>query len=91
MSDRIHLVLDPEEKERFRRLAERAGKTLSEWLRDIARAHADTESARWTLDTRDRLDDFFSDCDAREKGREPDWEDHLRVIRSSRRKGAADT
>jgi hypothetical protein len=91
MADRIHIVLDRAEKERFRQLAEREGKSLSEWLRDVARARADAESERDRLDTSEQLDRFFATCDEREHGREPDWDEHLRVIRGSIAKGASDT
>jgi hypothetical protein len=91
MNSRIHIVVDYAEKERFRRLAERAGKSLSEWLRDVARTQADLESARPRLEAEGDLERFFLECDARELGREPDWEDHLKVIRGSRASGAADT
>jgi hypothetical protein len=91
MSERIHIVLDPVEKERFRRLAEREGKSLSEWLRDVARARADAESERERLDTSEQLHRFFAACDEREHGREPDWEEHLKVILGSIAKGASDT
>ena len=37
MTERIHIVVDRAEKERYRRLAAREGKTLSEWLRAAAR------------------------------------------------------
>jgi hypothetical protein len=91
MAERIHIVVDRLEKERFRRLAEREGKSLSEWLRDIARARADADAAQQRLDTPELLDRFFAECDEREHGREPDWEDHLKVIRGSIARGAADT
>ena len=91
MAERIHIVIDRVEKERFRRLAEREGKTLSEWLRDLARARADADIARERLDTPEQLDRFFAACDERGQGREPDWEDHLKVIRGSIARGASDT
>jgi hypothetical protein len=91
MTERIHIVLDRLEKERFRQLAEREGKSLSEWLRDVARARADAESAIERIDTRAQLDGFFAACDEREHGREPDWDEHLKVILGSIGKGASDT
>ena len=91
MAERIHVVLGRTEKERFRRLAEREGKSLSEWLRDVARARADAEEARDRLDTTEQLERFFAACDGREPGREPDWDDHLRVIDGSIRRGASES
>ena len=91
MTERIHVVLDRLEKERFRRLAEREGKSLSQWLRDVARARADAAESDERLDTAEELDRFFDACDARELGREPDWEDHLQMMRGSRARGASET
>jgi hypothetical protein len=39
----------------------------------------------------EELKAFFAASDAREQGREPDWEDHLKVIEASMRSGATDT
>ena len=90
-AERIHIVVDPLEKERFRRLAEREGKSLSEWLRDLARARAEAVAADNRLETPQQLERFFAACDALEQGREPDWDDHLKVIRGSIAEGASDT
>ena len=83
MSERIHIVVGAAEKERFRRLAEREGKSLSEWLRDAAREKSLAASAHLELDTQDALHRFFEACDLREHGREPDWELHRGVIERS--------
>jgi hypothetical protein len=48
--------------------------------RDADRPHA----VPFTLET---LREFFAACDAVEDGVEPDWEEHLRVIRESRDPG----
>lgn len=93
MADRVHLVMDAEEKERYRRLAAREGKTLSEWLRAAAREKAARTRKARSLDTVEALDAFFEECRAREagRGREPDWEEHLRVIERSIASGTTDT
>lgn len=36
------------------------------------------------MDTVEELRAFFSACDCREEGREPDWQDHLAVIEASK-------
>lgn len=87
MPDRVHLLLDAAEKERFRRWAERTGKTLSEWLREAAREKLAAESEGRELDSREALESFFAGCDARAHGEEPDWESHRRVIEQSIRSG----
>lgn len=89
MSERIHIVVDEAEKERFRRRAEREGKSLSAWLREAARERLAADRGP-ELDTVGELDAFFADCDEREEGREPDWDAHRRTSERSVGRGAAD-
>jgi hypothetical protein len=91
MTERIHIVVGRAEKERYRRIAAREGKTLSEWLRAAAREKLEAATAREGLDGEDALRLFFAECDERESGREPDWPAHLEVITGSRRSGSAPT
>lgn len=86
MTDRVHVLMDPAEKERYRRLAEREGKTLSEWLREAAAEKA-AASSEDRIGSRPELERFFAACDAREVGREPDWAEHRRVIERSQSSG----
>ena len=87
---RIHVLLDEADKERFRRQAEREGKSLSAWLRDVALQRLAALERRTSIATVTELDAFFSACDAREHGREPDWNEHRRVIEESKRSGLAE-
>jgi hypothetical protein len=89
MAERIHIIVERAEKERFRRLAAREGKSLSEWLRDAARARLATARQESLLDSEAALRDFFAACGAREEGREPDWPVHASVIARSIGEGAA--
>jgi hypothetical protein len=89
MAERIHIVLDRAEKEMFRLMAEREGKSMSEWLRDAARDKVAAAEAEVSLDTVEDLRRFFAECDDRESGTEPDWEQHRSVIESSIARGAA--
>lgn len=91
MDERVHILLDGAEKERFRRWAEREGKSLSEWLREAAREKLAASSRGRPLDSREALEAFFEGCDARERGEEPDWEAHRRVIEESIRSGSGST
>jgi hypothetical protein len=86
---RIHIVVDENEKLRFRTRAEREGKSLSAWLRDAAREKL-AEESQVRLETVEELRDFFFACNRRETGTEPDWEQHVRVIKTSKGSGAAD-
>ena len=91
MTERIHIILDATDKERFRRLAEREGKSLSAWLRDAAHQRAAASQRHALLETREELRTFFEACDRREQGREPDWETHRELIERSISSGAAET
>lgn len=91
MPERIHLVLDPAEKERFRAAAVREGKTLSAWLRDAAEERLAAAQREHGLRTPEDLAAFFRRCDQRESGREPDWEAHKQVIGRSIGSGAGDS
>lgn len=82
MSTRIHIVVDEDEKERFRREAAREGSSLSEWLREAARERL-AEGDERRLDTLDELGAFFRGCDERESGVEPEWDRHERKIDGS--------
>lgn len=91
MTDRIHLVVREEEKERYRRSAEEAGLTLSEWLREAAREKLASKAYAGRIKTVEDLDAFFAECRARHEGEgpEPDWEDHKKAIEASIRSGIA--
>lgn len=92
MPERIHLVVTGEEKELYRRMAAREGRSLSEWLRAAAQERA-AKAAPRKLDSDEALREFFAACAARRvgQGREPDWEEHKRVIERSMASGATDT
>ena len=90
MTSRIHIVLETEEKERFRARARQEGKTLSEWLRDVAREALVSGKGGPEIRTVAELREFFDRCDERESGTEPDWESHERQIGESRREGLPD-
>ena len=85
--ERIQVLLDPEERDRFRRLANQRGLSLSAWLREAAVRRAAEESESTRMRTVDELRSFFAQCDAREVGREPDWDEHRAVLDASIREG----
>jgi hypothetical protein len=87
MSARIHIVVETEEKERFRARARQEGMTLSEWLRDVARQALVRGEGGTEIRTVGQLREFFERCDHRERGTEPDWSAHRRAIEESRQEG----
>ncbi len=91
MATRIHIILDQAEKERFRRQAEREGKSLAAWLREAAREKLAEDDQRARLDTVEALRAFFAACDRRETEAEPDWDEQKKLIERSVRSGCGDT
>jgi hypothetical protein len=90
MSARIHIVVEAEEKERFRARARQEGSTLSEWLRDVARQALMRGEGGPEVRTVEELQEFFRRSDAREQGEEPDWAAHRQQIDESKRDGNPD-
>ncbi len=88
MAERIHIIIDPADKEMFRSAAAQEGKSLSEWLREAAAEKASSARRGRALESREALEDFFRECDVRETGREPDWEAHREVMERSIGTGA---
>jgi hypothetical protein len=87
---RIQIVVDAEERERFRRQAEQEGLSLSAWLRRSAHARLAEQSRKELPRGVEGLRAFFARCDQRETGEEPNWDEHRRVIDASRRDGLTD-
>ena len=88
--ERIQVLVDPEEKERFQRMAQERGVSLSTWLREAGAKRAAEESQTSRLRSLAALRAFFADCDAREAGREPEWAEHVAVHDASKRDGAGE-
>ena len=71
-------------------MARRHGMSLSAWLRDAGREKAAAGEFEERIRSKEALRNFFAECDQRERGREPDWEEHREVIDRSKRSGAGD-
>ena len=80
MSVRIQVILKEDEAARFKSQAIKESKSLSAWLRDAGNKMLDLEQQQQSLIHPDSLIKFFQACDSREKGVEPDWEDHKKLI-----------
>ena len=87
MAERVQVILGAEEKERLQQQSAREKTSLSAWIRRAALERLAAISAQHRLSSRAELRAFFSACDRRERGREPDWDEHLQVIERSRRPG----
>ena len=87
MSVRVQVILDEAEATRFKSQAMKESKSLSAWLRDAGHKMIEMNKQQQPLTDPDSLKRFFDKCDEREKGVEPDWEDHKRLILDSYQAG----
>lgn len=88
MSVRIQVILDEEEAARIRSQARKESKSMSAWLREAGMEKLERGKGKDRLDTAEDLNAFFACCDEREKGEEPDWEEHKALLEQGYRKGA---
>jgi AraC-like DNA-binding protein len=87
---RIQVLLDKDEKLALQEMAQEAGVSVSALLRKAGQELLESRSRRRRLTAED-LAEFFQECSRRERGEEPDWEQHLRVIEESRAEGVTKT
>ena len=86
---RIQVIIPDQDRERFARQAKQEGMTFSAWLRTAAQARVEERRRRFSAPA--ELEEFFSRCDALDgPATEPEWSEHLEVMRRSRTAGAAD-
>ena len=87
---RVQLVIPDADRDRFVHQARREGMTLSAWLRTAARKRLEEQQGAEPFESPEDLEAFFDRCDALEgPTSEPDWGEHLDVIRESRSQGAS--
>ena len=85
---RVQLVIPDADKVRFAHQARREGMSLSAWLRAAARERFEKHRKMKRFRTVEDVKAFFErvHTDAG-PGREPDWEEHLKVINKSKMEG----
>ena len=95
---RVHVVIPDEDRDQFVEQARREGLTLSAWLREAARERFARNRRAWRstagrgFKTRADLEALWRECDAMEgPGREPDWEEHLKVLDEEMGRGSSGT
>ena len=91
MTVRVQVLLDEHERDLFRQQATLDGVSLSTWLKQAGHLRLAHGQRATNLDSSQALQAFFADCDHREQGWEPDWEEHISVIRRSQTEGLTDT
>ncbi len=89
---RIELVIPDADREHFANQAQREGMTPEVWLMSVARQRVAERLPGKRFASLADMDAFFQACRTWEgPEREPDWEERLKVINESRRKGTTDT
>ena len=82
------MVIPDEDRDRFVHQARREGLSLSAWLRAAARERLERRQRSAPFSSHAEMEEFFRACDALDgPAREPDWDEHLRVIDAARREG----
>ncbi len=89
---RVQLVIPDEDRERFVHQARKEGMSFSAWLRAAAHERLERKQQTKRFESEAEIEAFWRECDKQAgPGREPDWEEHLKVINASRSSGATDT
>ena len=83
MSVRVQVILEEKEAARFKSQALKESKSMSAWLRNAGKIVLEMNEKRQSLTDEESLTAFFNKCDEQEKGEEPDWEEHKKVILES--------
>lgn len=89
MAERVQVLLAPEEKAKLLQQARRDRLSLSGWIRRAALDRLGALADEPRIRTKAELRAFFKECDRRERGAEPDWDQHRAVIERSIRDGGA--
>ena len=87
MSIRVQVILNEKEAARFKAQAQKESKSLSSWLRDAGKKVLNDTKRRDSLKDPTSLKAFFKQCEKREEGKEPDWEEHKQLILEGYRTG----
>ena len=80
MSVRVQVILDDKEAAWFKTQAKRESKSLSAWLGEAGRKMLKESPKRHSRTDHQALDDVFEACNARETGRELDWEEQKALL-----------
>ena len=89
---RVQLVMADDDRDRFVHQARLEGMSLSAWLRAAARERLQKCHSVKLFRSPDDVKEFFRSCAALDGPEtEPDWDEHLRVMRESRGQGVAGT
>lgn len=98
---RVQLVIPDEDYARYVEQARREGVTFSAWFREAAREHFERkrQTRRFTtgerFKTQEDLEAFWRKCDEENARagleREPDWEEHLKVLNEEMSRGDTGT
>lgn len=90
-TERVQVLIEPDERERFARAASRCGESLSTWLRRAGHERLEREATA-QISSVSELRAFFETCESRDDGTpEPDWHEQKGAIETSKASGTAQT
>ena len=90
MSGRIQVIVKEHERQMLRAAAQKAGMSLSSWLKKCAFMALEESETEAPSDINE-LRQFFKECDAQEEGSEPDWSEQKHIIVTSSTSGITNT
>ena len=86
---RVQLIIPDKDRDRFVHQAYLEGMTLSGWLRAAAEERINQKERLKPFTSSEEVREFFLAYDESESsGREPDWEESLRILHESKTSGA---
>ena len=89
---RVQLVIPDDDRVRYGAEARREGVSFSEWLREAARERFERKRRTKPFEPSADLQALWRKCDELEgPEREPDWEEHLKVLDEEMSRGASGT
>ena len=89
---RVQLVMPDADRDRFVHQARQEGMSLSAWLRAAAHERLEKRQRVELFKSPEDVRTFFKSCsDLDGPEREPDWDEHLRVMNESRAAGGTGT
>ncbi len=83
-TERLQILISPEARREFEAQARREGLSLSAWLRAAGEERVRQAQEKSHIRTREELERFFAERTAEEAAAEPEWPEHLEVMRASR-------
>ncbi|HSE40633.1 MAG TPA: hypothetical protein VLH08_07675 [Acidobacteriota bacterium] len=87
MSVRIQVIVEENEALEFKTQARKEGKSTSAWLRDAGKKEIESKRPQKSLKSTTALKTYFDKINAAKDGKEPEWDEHKKLISEGYRSG----